>query len=48
MGGKIRDGEPGFNPSEKRNNIVIRVWGSTLKAFSRKIVCGSAYRGSTA
>ncbi len=26
-----RMGEPGFNPPEKRNNVVLRVWGSTFK-----------------
>jgi succinate dehydrogenase/fumarate reductase flavoprotein subunit len=26
-----RMGEPNFNPPEKRNNVVIRVWGSTFK-----------------
>ena len=24
-------GQPGFNPPEKRNNTVIRIWGSTFK-----------------
>ncbi|MCL2228142.1 MAG: FAD-binding protein, partial [Oscillospiraceae bacterium] len=24
-------GKPGFNPPEKRNNVVIRVWGNTFK-----------------
>jgi succinate dehydrogenase/fumarate reductase flavoprotein subunit len=29
-------GEPGFNPPEKRNNVVIRVWGSTFKPILKK------------
>jgi succinate dehydrogenase/fumarate reductase flavoprotein subunit len=29
-------GEPGFNPPEKRNNVVIRVWGSTFKPVLKK------------
>ncbi|NLO47248.1 MAG: FAD-dependent oxidoreductase [Clostridiales bacterium] len=29
-------GEPGFNPPEKRNNVVIRVWGSTFKPLLKK------------
>lgn len=29
-------GKPGFNPPEKRNNVVIRVWGSTFKPALKK------------
>ena len=29
-------GEPGFNPPEKRSNVVIRVWGSTFKPALKK------------
>ena len=29
-------GEPGFNPPEKRNNVVIRIWGSTFKPLLKK------------
>lgn len=29
-------GTPGFNPPEKRNNVVIRVWGSTFKPALKK------------
>ena len=29
-------GEPGFNPPEKRNNVVIRIWGSTFKPILKK------------
>jgi len=29
-------GEPGFNPPEKRNNVVIRVWGSQFKPLLKK------------
>ncbi len=29
-------GEPGFNPPETRNNVVIRVWGSTFKPVLKK------------
>jgi len=29
-------GEPGFNPPEKRNNVVIRVWGNTFKPVLKK------------
>jgi len=29
-------GEPGYNPPEKRNNVVIRVWGSTFKPALKK------------
>ena len=29
-------GEPGFNPPEKRNNVVIRVWGNTFKPILKK------------
>ena len=29
-------GEPNFNPPEKRNNVVIRVWGSTFKPALKK------------
>ena len=29
-------GEPGFNPPEKRNNVVIRVWGTTFKPALKK------------
>jgi succinate dehydrogenase/fumarate reductase flavoprotein subunit len=29
-------GEPGFNPPEKRTNVVIRVWGSTFKPVLKK------------
>ena len=28
--------EPGFNPPEKRNNVVIRIWGSTFKPALKK------------
>jgi succinate dehydrogenase/fumarate reductase flavoprotein subunit len=31
-----RMGEPGFNPPETRNNVVIRVWGSTFKPALKK------------
>jgi succinate dehydrogenase/fumarate reductase flavoprotein subunit len=31
-----RVGEPGFNPPETRNNVVIRVWGSTFKPALKK------------
>jgi succinate dehydrogenase/fumarate reductase flavoprotein subunit len=31
-----RMGEPNFNPPEKRNNVVIRVWGSTFKPALKK------------
>lgn len=31
-----RMGEPGFNPPEKRNNVVMRVWGSTFKPALKK------------
>ena len=29
-------GEPNFNPPEKRNNMVIRIWGSTFKPALKK------------
>ena len=29
-------GEPGFNPPEKRNNVVMRIWGSTFKPLLKK------------
>jgi succinate dehydrogenase/fumarate reductase flavoprotein subunit len=29
-------GEPNFNPPESRNNVVIRVWGSTFKPALKK------------
>ena len=29
-------GEPGFNPPEKRNNVVIRIWGTTFKPALKK------------
>ena len=29
-------GEPGFNPPEERNNVVVRVWGSTFKPILKK------------
>ena len=29
-------GKPGFNPPEKRNNTVIRIWGSTFKPILKK------------
>ena len=29
-------GEPDFNPPEKRNNMVIRIWGSTFKPALKK------------
>ena len=29
-------GEPGFNPPEKRNNVVVRVWGNTFKPTLKK------------
>ena len=29
-------GEPGFNAPEKRNNVVIRIWGSTFKPALKK------------
>ncbi|NLA87935.1 MAG: FAD-dependent oxidoreductase, partial [Clostridiales bacterium] len=29
-------GEPDYNPPEKRNNVVIRVWGSTFKPLLKK------------
>ncbi len=29
-------GTPGFNPPEERNNVVIRVWGSTFKPALKK------------
>ena len=28
--------EPGFNPPDKRNNTVIRIWGSTFKPVLKK------------
>ncbi len=28
--------KPGFNPPEKRNNVVIRIWGSTFKPALKK------------
>ena len=28
--------KPGFNPSEERNNTVIRIWGSTFKPVLKK------------
>ena len=28
--------EPGFNPPEKRNNIVMRIWGNTFKPVLKK------------
>ncbi len=31
-----RVGEPGFNPPEKRNNVVLRVWGTTFKPALKK------------
>ena len=31
-----RMGEPGFNPPETRNNVVIRVWGNTFKPILKK------------
>jgi len=31
-----RMGEPNFNPPEKRNNVVIRVWGSGFKPVLKK------------
>jgi succinate dehydrogenase/fumarate reductase flavoprotein subunit len=31
-----RMGEPNFNPPEKRNNVVIRVWGSTFKPVLKR------------
>ncbi len=31
-----RMGEPNFNPPETRNNVVIRVWGSTFKPALKK------------
>jgi succinate dehydrogenase/fumarate reductase flavoprotein subunit len=31
-----RMGEPNFNPPEKRNNVVLRVWGSTFKPALKK------------
>jgi succinate dehydrogenase/fumarate reductase flavoprotein subunit len=31
-----RMGEPNFNPPDKRNNVVIRVWGSTFKPALKK------------
>ena len=29
-------GEPGFNPPEKRNNVVIRIWGNTFKPILKQ------------
>ena len=29
-------GEPGYNPPEKRNNVVIRIWGNTFKPVLKK------------
>ena len=29
-------GKPGFNPPEKRNNTVLRIWGSTFKPILKK------------
>ncbi|MCL2878458.1 MAG: FAD-binding protein, partial [Acidobacteria bacterium] len=29
-------GKPGFNPPEKRNNVVIRVWGNTFKPVLKR------------
>ncbi len=29
-------GKPGFNPPEERNNVVIRVWGSTFKPILKR------------
>jgi len=29
-------GEPGFNPPEKRNNTVLRIWGTTFKPALKK------------
>ena len=29
-------GEPGFNPPEERNNVVIRIWGNTFKPILKK------------
>ncbi|MBR2832590.1 MAG: FAD-binding protein [Oscillospiraceae bacterium] len=29
-------GKPGFNPPEKRNNTVIRIWGSTFKPILKR------------
>lgn len=29
-------GKPGFNPPEERNNVVIRVWGSTFKPVLKR------------
>ena len=29
-------GKPGFNPPEERNNVVIRLWGSTFKPVLKK------------
>ena len=29
-------GEPGFNPPETRNNVVIRIWGNTFKPVLKK------------
>ena len=29
-------GEPGFNPPEKRTNVVIRIWGTTFKPLLKK------------
>jgi hypothetical protein len=31
-----RIGQPNFNPPETRNNVVIRVWGSTFKPVLKK------------
>lgn len=31
-----RMGEPNFNPPETRNNVVIRVWGSTFKPVLKR------------
>ncbi len=28
--------KPGFNPPEERNNVVIRIWGSTFKPILKK------------
>jgi succinate dehydrogenase/fumarate reductase flavoprotein subunit len=29
-------GEPGFNPPDKRSNVVMRIWGSTFKPILKK------------
>jgi succinate dehydrogenase/fumarate reductase flavoprotein subunit len=31
-----RMGEPNFNPPDERNNVVIRIWGSTFKPALKK------------